>query len=99
MAIGQPLLLNCQAQYSGPEKVAISWRNNKAWLLDPAKQPWKQLANSSLYYSSIPAESIGTFICGAAAMGTKLIIYSRTAMVQAACMYNTVIPATKLNIL
>lgn len=89
VAVGQPLLLNCQAQYSGPENVVISWKNNDVWLFNPANQPWKQLANNSLYYSSIPAQSIGTFICGAHVTGTSLIKYSRTANVQEACMYIT----------
>ncbi|XP_078361310.1 contactin-4-like [Oculina patagonica] len=84
VAVGQPLLLNCQAQYSGPENVVISWKNNDVWLFNPANQPWKQLANNSLYYSSIPAQSIGTFICGAHVTGTSLIKYSRTANVQKA---------------
>ncbi|KAJ7383462.1 hypothetical protein OS493_027623 [Desmophyllum pertusum] len=85
VAVGQPLLLNCQAQYSGSGSVLISWKNNNAWLLYPANKPWSQLSNHSLYYSSIPAQSIGTFICGASVTDTSLkIIYSRTATVQAA---------------
>ncbi|KAJ7383467.1 hypothetical protein OS493_027628 [Desmophyllum pertusum] len=85
VAVGQPLLLNCQARYSGSGSVLISWKNNNAWLLYPANKPWSQLSNHSLYYSSIPAQSIGTFICGASVTGTSLkIIYSRTATVQAA---------------
>ena len=89
VAIGQPLLLNCQAQYSGPENVVISWKNNADWLLNPDNKPWKQLTNNSLYYSSFPVQSNGTFICGALVTGTQLIIYSRIATVQLACMYNT----------
>lgn len=85
VAVGKPLLLNCQAQYSGSGTVHISWSNNGDWLLDPTNQPWTQLTNHSLHYNSIPAQSIGTFICGASVAGTKLIIYSRTANVQAAC--------------
>ena len=87
VAVGKPLLLNCQAQYSGSGTVHISWRNNGVWLLDPTNQPWTQLTNHSLYYSSIPAQSIGTFICGASVTATSLVIYSRTAKVQAACKY------------
>jgi len=86
VAVGKPLLLNCQAQHSGPGTVVISWKNNDLWLLVPYNQPWTQLGNHSLYYSSIPAQSIGTFICGASVTGTSQIIYSRTANVQAACM-------------
>lgn len=87
VAVGKPLLLNCQAQYSRSGTVHISWRNNGVWLLHPTNQPWTQLTNHSLYYSSIPAQSIGTFICGASVTGTNLVIYSRTAKVQAACKY------------
>lgn len=87
VAVGSPLLLNCQAQHNGPGTVLISWKNNNAWLLDPHNKPWTQLANHSLYYSSIPSQSIGTFICGATITGSSQpIIYSRTANVQAACM-------------
>ena len=94
VAVGQPLLLNCQAQYSGPENVAISWKNNDKWLFDRANQPWTQLTNNSLYYSSITAISIGTFLCGASVTGKRLIIYSRIATVQAACMYNITLIAS-----
>lgn len=56
-------------------------------MLDPSNQPWTQLANGSLFYNSIPARSIGTFVCGATVRGTSNIIYSRTANVQAACEF------------
>ncbi|KAK2567085.1 Hemicentin-1 [Acropora cervicornis] len=88
VAVGSSLLLNCQAQYSGPERIDISWKNNGNWLVDPLNQPWTQLANGSLFYNSIPASSIGTFVCGATVRGTSNIIYSRTANVQAAYINN-----------
>lgn len=56
-------------------------------MVDPLNQPWTQLANGSLFYNSIPASSIGTFVCGATVRGTSNIIYSRTANVQAACEF------------
>ena len=56
-------------------------------MVDPSNQPWTQLANGSLFYNSIPARSIGTFVCGATVRGTSNIIYSRTANVQAACEF------------
>lgn len=88
VAIGSTLLLNCQAQHSGPQPVDISWKNNANWLVDPTNKPWTQLVNNSLFYSSIPANSIGTFLCGATVRGTSQIIYSRTASVREAYIHS-----------
>ena len=87
VAIGQPLLLNCQVNHSGSGRIVVSWQNNGIWLLNPVNQPWRQHINNSLYYSSIPARSIGTFRCAATNLDTSEIIYSRTATVQAACKF------------
>ncbi|EDO38868.1 predicted protein [Nematostella vectensis] len=84
VVVGQSLMLNCQATDSTGTPVTINWKKGSDWLVDPTNKPWRQLRNNSLYYTSIAAQDVGEFLCGAVSGGSA-IIYSRTVTVELAC--------------
>ncbi|XP_048587603.1 roundabout homolog 1 isoform X5 [Nematostella vectensis] len=83
VVVGQSLMLNCQATDSTGTPVTINWKKGSDWLVDPTNKPWRQLRNNSLYYTSIAAQDVGEFLCGAVSGGSA-IIYSRTVTVELA---------------
>lgn len=85
VAVGQSVILNCDATDSSGRSLGINWKWNNSWIIDPNQPPWKQLRNNSLYCQSIMAQDVGQFICAAIVIGTSEIKYSRTAKVQLAC--------------
>ena len=87
VAVGMSLMLDCQATASGAVPL-ISWQKDGIWLNDLTNQPWRYLANNSLFYPSVSSQDVGKFRCGAVIRGTSNVIYSRVADIKLACMFD-----------